>query len=76
MDKLFNFGRPFVQTVQNAERAGPKLFDRKTHGRTMFDNANHMKFILDQRALFQANNNIHARGESKMGIYSYDVWLY
>ena len=35
-----------------------------------------MKFVLDSRALFQANNDMHTLGESKTGIYSYQVWLY
>ena len=35
-----------------------------------------MKFVLTQRALFQSNNDIHTLGESKTGIYSYQVWLY
>ena len=28
------------------------------------------------RALFQANNNIHTLGDSRTGIYSFDVWLW
>ena len=35
-----------------------------------------MKFILDYRAMFQANNDIHTLGDSKTGCYSYDVWLW
>ena len=31
---------------------------------------------MDFRALFQANNDIHTLGESRTGIYSYEVWLY
>ena len=76
MDKLFQFGLPYVQTVQNAETAALKGFDPENHGYIVFDNVNNMKFILDQRALFQANNDIHTLGESKTGIYSYMVWLY
>ena len=26
--------------------------------------------------MFQANNDIHTLGDSKTGMYSYDVWLY
>ena len=28
------------------------------------------------RALFQANNDMHTLGDSKTGIYAYQVWLY
>ena len=33
-------------------------------------------FVIDYRALFQANNDIHTLGKSKTGCYSYDVWLW
>ena len=45
-------------------------------GYVVFDNVNHMKFILAQRALFQANNDVHTLADSRTGIYSYSVWLY
>ena len=35
-----------------------------------------MKFIWDERALFQSNNDVHTTGKSKAGMYSYDVWLF
>ncbi len=35
-----------------------------------------MKFILDNRALVQANNDIDMLGQSKTGMYAYPVWLY
>ena len=42
----------------------------------IFDNVNEMSFLLEHRALFQANNDLHILGESKTGMYSYDVWLW
>ena len=35
-----------------------------------------MDFVLNYRALFQANNDIHTLGDSRTGVYSYDVWLW
>ena len=35
-----------------------------------------MDFVLDHRALFQANNDVHTLGESKTGMYAYDVWIW
>ena len=35
-----------------------------------------MSFVLDYRALFQANNDVHTLGDSKTGMYSYDVWIW
>lgn len=73
---LFGWGDPFVQTVQDAEAADLKTFDRRRHGYVVFDNVNNAEFVLSQRALFQANVDIHTLGQSKTGIYSYNVWLY
>ena len=42
----------------------------------VFDNVNDQRFILDNRATLQANNDIHTLGESKTSRYSYPVWLY
>tara|TARA_A100001015_G_scaffold318987_1_gene440532 strand:+ start:496 stop:732 length:237 start_codon:yes stop_codon:yes gene_type:complete len=42
----------------------------------MVDTVNLMKYILDQRAPFQAHKNIHTLGESKTDIYFYEVWLH
>ena len=42
----------------------------------MFDNVNDMRFVLDYRALFQASTDVHSLGDSRTGIYAYDVWLY
>ena len=42
----------------------------------VFDNVNDQSFVLNFRALFQANNDVHTLGESKTGMYSYDVWLW
>jgi hypothetical protein len=73
---LMNWGKPFVQTVQGATAADLKKFSEDEHGYLIFDNVNDQEFILSQRALFQANNEIHTLAESKTGIYSYEVWLH
>ena len=46
------------------------------HSYIIFDNVNDHQFVIDYRALFQANNDIHTLGKSKTGCYSYDVWLW
>ena len=43
---------------------------------SVFDNVNDMQFVLDYRAMFQANNDVHTLGESKTRMYSYQVWLW
>ena len=35
-----------------------------------------MSFVLNYRAMFQANNDIHTLGDSKTGLYAYEVWLW
>ena len=35
-----------------------------------------MDFVLNYRALFQDNSDIHTLGDSRTGVYSYDVWLW
>jgi hypothetical protein len=35
-----------------------------------------MNFVLNYRALLQANNDIHVLGESKTGMYAYEVWIW
>ena len=37
---------------------------------------NDMSFVLHQRALFQANNDIHVLGDSKTNVYAYSLWLH
>ena len=69
-------GLPFVQTVQSATAADLKSFSNGVHGYIGFDNVNHQDFVLTQRALFQANNDLHTLADSKTGIYAYTVWLY
>lgn len=76
LGEQFNFGKPFIQTVQSAERPDLREFDQQQHGYIVFDNVNNQKFILENRATLQANNDIHTLGESKTGMYSYPVWLY
>ena len=67
---------PFVQTVQSATSPDPRSYDPQLHDYIVFDNVNDMRFVLDYRALFQANSDIHILGESRTGMYSYDVWLF
>ena len=69
-------GMPFVQTVQSATDPDLRNYDPAFHSYILFDNVNDMRFVLDQRALFQSNNDVHTLGESKTGMYSYDVWLF
>ena len=51
-------------------------FSRESHDVIVLDNINDQKFVLDNRAVLQANNDIHTLAESKTGIYSYPVWLW
>ena len=76
LGNICGFGRCFVQTVQNAVAPDLKQFANDEHGYILFDNVNDMEFVLSQRALFQANNDMHTLGDSKTGIYAYQVWLY
>ena len=62
--------------MQDAEAPDLRQFSRDQHGYIVFDNVNDMAFVLNNRALFQANNDIHTLGSSRTGIYSYQVWLY
>ena len=58
--------RAFVQTVQSALAPDLKGFSRDTHDYILFDNVNNMDFVLNHRALFQANNDLHALGEPRI----------
>ncbi len=71
-----SLGRAFVQTVQNAGAPDLRGHDAAQHDLIVFDNINDQQFVLDQRALFQANNDVHTLGESRTGIYAYHVWLW
>ena len=37
---------------------------------------NDQEFVLSQRALFQANNDVHTLADSRTGMYAYSVWLF
>lgn len=65
-----------MQTVQQAESLDLRDFDREFHDLILLDNVNDQKFVLDNRATLQANNDIHTLAESKTGIYSYSVLLW
>ena len=75
LGQIFGCGRVFVQTVQSAVAPDLKLFSNEEHGYILFDNVNDVEFVLSQRALFQGNNGMHTLGDSKTGIYAYQVWL-
>ena len=47
---VLGMGKPFVQTVQDAEHLDLKSWS-DTFGYLAFDKVNHMKFILAQRVL-------------------------
>ncbi|CAJ1346149.1 unnamed protein product, partial [Effrenium voratum] len=72
----FGWKPPYVQTVQSAPAPDLKEFEREEHGYILFDNVNHMNFVLNEQALFQANNDLHTLGSSRTGIYAYSVWLF
>lgn len=72
---ICGFGKPFVQTVQDAPSPDLRKYD-ESYGYIVFDNVNHQDFVLSFRAMFQANNDAHTLGASATGIYSYTVWLY
>ena len=76
LGEVFSLGAPFVQTVQSALSPDLRTYDPSLHGYIVYDNVNNMDFILDYRAMFQANNDVHTLGDSKTGMYSYDVWLH
>ena len=69
-------GTPFIQTVQSALSPDLRGYDPHVHNYILFDNVNDMSFVLDYRALFQANNDVRALGDSKTGMYSYDIWIW
>ena len=62
--------------MQSAEAPDLRGYKPDVHDCIVFDNVNDMAFILNYRALFQANNDVHVLGESKTGMYSYEVWLW
>lgn len=76
LGQVFNWPRPFVQTVQSAEAPDLKQYNREEHGYIVFDNVNHMDFVFNERALFQANNDLHTLAGSRAGMYAYSVWLF
>ena len=71
-----SLGRYCMQTVQDATSPDLRTFRREDHDLIIFDNVNDMSFVLDNRALMQANNDVHTLGESRTGVYSYKVWLW
>ena len=74
--KIIIHFQAFIQTVQSAEDPNLKGFSRSIHDMVLFDNVNDMKFIMDVRALVQANKDIHSLGESKTGCFAYAAWLW
>ena len=76
LGKALRFGdAPHPQTVQSAEAPDPRRYRPETRPYIVLDNVNDIrKFILAQKALFQANNDEHTLGERKTGCYH--VWLW
>ena len=69
-------GTPFIQTVQSAVSPDLRGYDPALHSYIVFDNVNDMAFVLDYRALFQADNDVHTLGDSKTGMYSDEIWIW
>ena len=63
-------GTPFVQTVQSAVAPDLRGYEPAKHSYIVFDNVNDMAFVLNHRALFQANNDVHTLGEPKAWLSS------
>ena len=76
LGEIFGFGQAFTQTVQDAPAPDLAKYDAQKHGYLLFDNVNSHTFILDSRALFQANSDVHTLGVSRTFMYSYSVWLW
>jgi len=70
------FPNAFVQTVQSADAPDLRGFDYTHHKMVVFDNVNSSDFILNYRALTQANNDMHVLRQSSTGMYAYKVWLW
>ena len=62
--------------MQSAIAPDLRGYKPDVHPYIVFDNVNDMKFVLDFRALFQANNDVHNLGESMTGMYAYELWLW
>ena len=69
-------GTPFIQTVQSAASPDLRGYDPSLHSYIVFDNVNDMSFVLNYKALLQANNDVHTLGDSKTGMYSYEIWTW
>ena len=76
LGEIFGFGQVFTQTVQDAPAPDLAKYDAQKHGYLLFDNVNSHTFILDSRALLQANSDVHTLGVSRTFMYSYSVWLW
>ena len=70
------FRRPFLVTVQGQRSLDLRGFEYGSHDALILDNLNSFQIVLDQRAVLQANNDVHKLGESTTGIYSYSVYLW
>ena len=65
---FFRLGRSLCPNGAGAPTPDLKDYDRERHGCILFDNVNDMQFVLDHRALLQAN--------TQTGMYAYRVWLH
>ena len=64
---------PLFKLCRVPPRLNLRSYDPQLHDYIVFGNVNDMRFVLDYRALFQANTDLHTLGESRTGMYSYDV---
>ena len=65
-----------MQTVQSSPAPNLKAFDWTFHRMIVFDHVNNLDFMLNWRALMQANNDMRILGDSSTGMYAYHVWLW
>ncbi|CAE7530266.1 mcfG, partial [Symbiodinium microadriaticum] len=70
------FKCPLVLTVQGATTLNLREFKYGQHDGLILDNLNDFQFILDYRAILQANNDTHRLGDSSTGMYAYQVYLW
>ena len=62
--------------MQSAEAPDLKTYDPGLHTYVALGSETDMKFVMNYRALLQANNDIRTLGEAKKGMYSYEVHLW
>ena len=68
-------GGPFIQTVQSELSPDIRTYSPDVHKYIIFDSINDKQFVLDCRAMFQANNDVHTLGDSTTGMLRIAVGL-